>query len=75
MAIESVMAEVNIPAIVHRLAQTALELGADPSDSRGIVKAICQQLDLDIFAWYAICRELRDMQPKRRHIGFIQEEL
>jgi hypothetical protein len=70
--IEQMMAQQAMPQIVRKLALTALSLGADGDDTTGTVKAVCQRLGLDVFAWYAVCREIRDLQHKPSRIGFIR---
>jgi hypothetical protein len=63
----------KLNAIVSEMAKVAMALGADSEDTAGIVKSIVQSADLDLWAWYAVCREIEARTAPRaaKRIGFI----
>ena len=72
MTIEELMAQQAISHIVRKMAQQAIALGADADDNNGAVQhVVAQTVGKDVWAWFAVCREIRDLQPPKQRIGFV----
>ena len=67
-ALQNMMLERSMPRVVREMAHMALDLGGKPEDA---ARTVVQAAGLDIFAWFAVCQEMRSLNPKRK-IGFIQ---
>ena len=70
--VQAMMLEQAMPRIVRDMARQAIAHGADGKDSNGFIKHMVRGMDLDVFAWFAICREVEAISRNNRRIGFIQ---
>ena len=64
----------DVGKLVMLMARKAMLHGADADDSNGVVVSMLHAMGLDDpFAWFAVCRAIGDLQPrKRERIGFIR---